>query len=61
MIGKEQLKNSVSDSIAKFFYYDRKEDEDFTRKDAENLNDIITPEELIEMFAEEIKEAMSND
>jgi len=53
-VSKIQLEDYVSDLFNDFMYYDRKEDEDFTLADAENLSSTVTKDELIEMFVKEI-------
>ncbi|HET8688434.1 MAG TPA: hypothetical protein VFM18_17625 [Methanosarcina sp.] len=55
-ISKRQLEGYVSDIFSDFLYYNRKEDEDFTIDDAENLSSICTKEELIAMFVNQINE-----
>lgn len=54
-ISKEKIKVCVSDLFSNFLYYDRKEDEDFTLEDAENLPNIISHEELLTIFIKEIE------
>ena len=53
-VTKTKLKDYVSDVFADFLYYDRKEDEDFTVDDACNLHNIISHEELLTIFYDEI-------
>ena len=50
MVTKTQIAGYVSDIFADFLYYDRKEDEDFTVEDAENLPNIIEEHELMQLF-----------
>jgi len=59
MTTKADIEGYVSDLFADFLYYDRKEDEDFTVVDAENLMDIVTRAELMEMFQKQIDEIYS--
>ena len=51
---KELLKNALTDLVSKFLYYDRKEDEELTIEDVENLIDTesISKQELINLFDE---------
>ena len=53
-ISKTDLQAYVGDLFADFLYYNRKEDEDFTMEDAENLANIVTKQELTDMFLKEI-------
>ena len=58
-ISKAKLEGYVSDLFSDFLYYDRKEDDDFTLEDAENLSTIVTKEELTDMFTKQINEHFS--
>ena len=51
---KELLKNALTDLVSNFLYYDRKEDEELTIEDVENLIDTesISKQELINLFDE---------
>ena len=51
---KELLKNALTDLVSKFLYYDRKEDEELTIEDVENLinTELISKQELISLFDE---------
>ena len=53
-IPKSKLKGYVGDMFADFLYYDRKEDDEFTLEDAENLPNIISHEEMLTLFFDEI-------
>jgi hypothetical protein len=56
MISKQELEDYVSDLFSNFLYYDRKEDDDFTLDDVKTLPRVVTREELIEMFTEQINQ-----
>ena len=51
---KELLKNALTDLVSDLLYYDRKEDEELTIEDVENLIDTesISKQELINLFDE---------
>lgn len=53
-ISKKELEGYVGDLFSNFLYYNRKEDEDFTIDDANNLPKIVTKEELTAMFVKQI-------
>jgi len=53
-IKKDTIKATVSDLFSDFCYYDRKEDEDLTVEDMENISSIISKEELVKLFLDEI-------
>jgi len=55
-VSKTQLEDYVSDLFSDFLYYSRKEDEDFTMADAENLPSVVTKDELTAMFQKQIDE-----
>ncbi len=50
---RDVIKHTVSDALANFFYYDRKEDESFTPEDVENLTNSDI-KEIADMFKNEI-------
>ena len=51
---KELLKNALTDLVSDLLYYDRKEDEELTIEDVENLinTELISKQELINLFDE---------
>lgn len=51
---KELLKNALTDLVSDLLYYDRKEDEELTIEDVENLinTELISKQELISLFDE---------
>lgn len=53
---KQHITNAISDMFSDFFYYDRKEDDDFTKEMAQNISEYFTREELIDLFAKQIEQ-----
>lgn len=53
---RQDIKNTISDLVAGFLYYDRKEDEELPRgaiERAVNMN-IISVEEMVDKFKDEL-------
>lgn len=61
MINKDKLRDYISDCFSDFCYYDRKEDDEFTRDDVARLKEYIEPEEIAQMFYDEDLKAFSDD
>jgi hypothetical protein len=61
MIDKEFLDEMISDTIADFLYYDRKEDENLPRGaiEAAVIAGEITVSEIIEMFRRHLEEGLN--
>ncbi|MCG7904610.1 MAG: hypothetical protein JAY60_19570 [Candidatus Thiodiazotropha weberae] len=57
------IRNTVTDLVADFLYYDRKEDEDLPRGAIEQAvaNKTITSEDIMEMFREELTKGLGED
>ena len=59
---KEYILGVVDDLVSDFLYYDRKEDEELPRGAIEDAvrDGIITEDEIIAKFSEELKEALKS-
>ena len=57
---KQLILDTVSDLVANFMYYDRKEDEDLPREQIEEAiaSGEITVEEIVAKFEKEIKDSL---
>jgi len=57
---KQTILNTIEDLVSNFVYYDRKEDEDLSQEDLEQAvkTGVITVDEIIEKFAEKIKNSL---
>lgn len=60
MIDKDRLDDLISDTIADFLYYDRKEDEDFPQGliDEAVMDGELTVSELADMFRKHLEEGL---
>lgn len=61
MIDKDRLDDLISDAIADFLYYDRKEDEDFPPGliDEAVIDGELTVSELADMFRKHLEEGLN--
>ena len=57
---KENIKNTISDLVGSFLYYDRKEDEDLPRGAIEQAikDKVITIEEIVKIFSSELHKGL---